>query len=159
MNKNELCKKIVVELSENMELAIDLMIANAESLKLDFELITSISQQYDLCFYHGKDYFRELAKNLETIEYILTKNLEINHVVIRDYSDYDPNKCNNGGKYLYTTTVGRLAKNVYKLEEHTSCDFLENPVFEKIISLNHLNDMIEKYKKDENVTIEVEYKS
>ena len=47
----------------------------------------------------------------------------INKVKIRDYRDYDPNLCNNGGKYGFTETYYRKEDNTFEIHCFTTAYF------------------------------------
>ncbi len=47
----------------------------------------------------------------------------INKVKVRDYRDYDPNLCNNGGKYGFTDTYYRKDNNTFEIHYFTTAEF------------------------------------
>jgi len=47
----------------------------------------------------------------------------INKVKIRDYRDYDPNLCNNGGMYGFTETYYRKDDDTFEIHYFTTADF------------------------------------
>jgi len=47
----------------------------------------------------------------------------INRVKIMDYKDYDPNLCNNGGKYGFTNEYYRIDDNNFECHYFTTADF------------------------------------
>lgn len=48
---------------------------------------------------------------------------ETKRVVIEDYSEYDGNRCNNGGAYSFTTTYTRKDGEEFAISYSTSADF------------------------------------
>ena len=48
---------------------------------------------------------------------------EVNEVIITDYSDYDSELCNNGGKYSYSTHYTKLKKNRWEVGYTSSAEF------------------------------------
>ena len=55
----------------------------------------------------------------EVLEMLNNSNI----VKIYDYNDFDPNKCIDGGKYLFWTKYTRTNNNSWKISYHTSSDF------------------------------------
>lgn len=52
---------------------------------------------------------------------------KINMVIVTDYSDYDENKCNDGGHYSYSTIYTKV-KEGWEVSYGTSADFTFCPV-------------------------------
>lgn len=52
----------------------------------------------------------------------------LDRVVFKDFSNYDPNKCNNGGSYGFWKTYTRLTSEIFEISYGTTADFDYCPV-------------------------------
>ena len=53
---------------------------------------------------------------------------EIKKVRFNDFSDYEPEKCNNGGEYGFWTDYKRLENGLFEVSYGTTADFQYCPV-------------------------------
>lgn len=61
--------------------------------------------------------------NMINISEIVGSLDNVNVVIYDDFSEYDPEKCNNGGCYSYTTTYTRIPGDIWSINYDTSSEF------------------------------------
>lgn len=72
-------------------------------------------------------------------------------ITIIDRTDYVPGLGNDGGCYIYYTTLERIAGKWYR-NSFTSCDF-EEPQKPWVISGDEVKRLVELAKNDSNCTV------